>query len=63
MAESDVFECSICKFRFRGYGNNPWPVTQGEDDRCCDDCNAIHVVPARIANLRKATEETDSDKD
>lgn len=51
--QNDVFVCSICKQRFRGFGNNPWPVTQGEGDRCCDDCNSMKVIPARMASLRE----------
>lgn len=45
------FICSICGKTFVGYGNNPYPVTKGKDDRCCDACNAEFVVPARIAHL------------
>ena len=44
-----AFICSICGKKFEGYGNNPYPVTKGADDRCCDDCNATHVIPARIS--------------
>ena len=45
------FKCSICGTKKRGFGNNPWPVTTGEDDRCCDSCDANHVVPARFRRL------------
>lgn len=41
-----ILQCSICKIHFCGFGNNPWPVNNG---RCCDDCNALMVIPARIA--------------
>ena len=40
--------CSICKKEFVGWGNNPYPVTKGEHDRCCDDCNYQFVIPARL---------------
>lgn len=47
----EAFKCSICGGFFYGWGNNPWPVTIGEDDRCCDACNDISVVPARIERM------------
>lgn len=40
--------CSICGDPYRGFGNNAWPVNDG---RCCDVCNALRVVPLRIARL------------
>lgn len=45
--------CSICGKIFTGWGNNPWPVTTGENDTCCDECNDTKVIPARIKNLYK----------
>lgn len=47
------FVCSICGKTFYGWGNNPYPVTKGEDDKCCDDCNNEYVIPMRIAELYK----------
>lgn len=38
--------CCICGEEFDGYGNNAWPVCDGE---CCDDCNRDEVIPARLA--------------
>lgn len=46
-----TFICSICGRKCEGYGNNPYPVTKGENDRCCDDCNAEQVIPARLRDL------------
>jgi len=31
-----------------GYGHNPDPLGNGEDDRCCDYCNASKVITARL---------------
>tara|TARA_R110002020_G_scaffold276042_8_gene491288 strand:- start:2151 stop:2408 length:258 start_codon:yes stop_codon:yes gene_type:complete len=31
-------------------GHNPAPVKTGEDDRCCDTCNATVVIPARLVH-------------
>lgn len=42
------FTCSICGDKFIGWGNNPWPITLGEDDKCCDMCNSVFVIPARF---------------
>src|SRR5262245_57166518 len=35
--------CSICGGAIVGFGNDAWPVN---DDRCCDQCNAVRVIPA-----------------
>ncbi len=32
-------------------GNNPFPVR--EEGRCCDNCNSLFVIPARMANIFK----------
>lgn len=41
-----VFECCICKKKYKGYGNNPFPLDSA-DKECCDDCNLTKVIPAR----------------
>lgn len=38
--------CCICGKEFTGWGNSPYPIKQR--GRCCDECNANMVVPARI---------------
>lgn len=43
------FYCVLCDNFFWGYGNNPYPLAKGEDDECCDECNATKVIPARLA--------------
>ena len=45
------FKCSICGGFFAGYGNNPYPVTKDDSQRCCDACNREKVIPARIHAL------------
>lgn len=37
--------CSICGRHYNGWGNNAKPVNNG---RCCDDCNGMVVIPARL---------------
>jgi hypothetical protein len=44
------FICSICGAAGHGWDNNAWPINMG---RCCHDCNFRHVLPARIALMRK----------
>ena len=50
--------CCICGKKFTGWGNNPWPVVNDEDARCCDDCNDTRVLEARLASMfcRKETD-------
>lgn len=43
--------CCICGKRFTGWGNNPWPLVENEDARCCDACNNEKVFPARLAMM------------
>lgn len=44
--------CCICgKECENEFGNNPWPVNNDEDARCCNVCNDTVVVPERIARL------------
>ena len=42
------FQCCVCGKDFNGYGNNPWPVSDNPNDRCCDLCNILKVIPARL---------------
>ena len=50
--------CSICGNPYEGYGNNARPV---KDGRCCDDCNAMVVTPARMEAIKKATKKEDGE--
>ena len=47
----NCYVCCICGERCTGWGNNPYPVTDEEGARCCDECNNTHVIPARIAAM------------
>jgi hypothetical protein len=61
--------CCICACELEGYGNNPdgavWKTEDGEiveaefgaDDRCCDMCDQMYVIPGRIYRLQKARQE------
>lgn len=42
--ELDNNECSICRKKYDGWGNNAAPLT----GRCCDSCNSEIVMPLRI---------------
>ena len=41
--------CVICRLPYEGFGNNPEPVKQYAEGRCCDKCNLRKVIPARMA--------------
>ena len=56
------FRCCICGRTFKGYGNNPWPVDNREDARCCDECNAREVLPARILQIMEKRNGTEQSK-
>lgn len=42
--------CSICGFKYEGYGNNAEPINDG---KCCDTCNIMRVIPARIKVIQE----------
>lgn len=44
------FKCCICFKEFEGYGNNPEPVLS--KGKCCDKCNQMYVIPARISLMK-----------
>ena len=44
------FDCCICGIYDYGYGNNPDPIKKY--GRCCDECNADQVVPARLELIK-----------
>ena len=44
--EDNEKTCCICGKKFKGYGNNPWPVA--EEGTCCDECNLSKVIAARL---------------
>lgn len=46
--------CCICGKKFQEWPNDPWPVNMDDDAECCDDCNWKVVMPARIAQAKKA---------
>ena len=52
-------ECcfEFCVNRFK-YGNNPQPVCGG---KCCDDCNQMKVIPARLKSFMEEREEREEE--
>ena len=59
-----TMKCCICNIEIQknllnGWtsGNNAEPVKSG---RCCDDCNAIAVIPVRMQRLRMRNEVIDA---
>lgn len=55
-----TYKCCICGKEFKGWGNNPDPVTDEngnlfpDNARCCDECNGMYVIPARLAEISKS---------
>lgn len=47
------YVCCICGKKFTGWGNNPWPVVEDVNARCCDVCNNRVVLTARISGLKR----------
>lgn len=42
-----TMKCAICGNEAGKYGNNPEPLLH-HDERVCDDCNALHIIPIRL---------------
>ena len=51
---NQIYKCCICGKTFTGWGNNPWPVVEDEDAQCCDECNNLKVIPARLEQMFSA---------
>ena len=47
MSDKKTFKCAICGYESAGYGNNPYPLAS-DNKKCCDMCNMMYVIPARI---------------
>ena len=43
--------CCICGEKYMGWGNNPWPIVDSPNAMCCDLCNSLVVVPARLKRM------------
>ena len=48
--------CCLCGGSFANYGNNPWPLGKKPDDRCCNHCNGVKVIPARIRQITERSQ-------
>lgn len=45
--------CCLCGAEIEWWeSHNPHPVKQGEDDRCCSQCNIMQVLPARAQEAK-----------
>lgn len=44
--------CCFCDKDAGQYGNNPEPLANGRKFKCCDDCNANRVIPARLLGIK-----------
>jgi hypothetical protein len=47
-------KCSICGLNYTEYGNNAWPINEGQ---CCRRCDLTIVLPRRIIDLQEAKEQ------
>ena len=45
MSKNEEHTCCICGKRFKGYGNNPYPIKK--EGKCCDECNK-KVIEERL---------------
>ena len=57
MMKEDRFICCLCgKHVIGAWGNNPWPLNNSPVARCCDECNAHKVIPARLQLIQQNKE-------
>ena len=50
---SSQYKCCICGRMCSGFGNNPAPIVNTKNSRCCDDCNFGVVVPRRLNDWKE----------
>ena len=48
------YVCCICGKKFKGYGNNPYPLIKENGKLCCDDCNIRYVIPERLKLIKSS---------
>lgn len=56
MSDKDI-DCVLCDKTLKegarvptwAYGNNAWPLSDGQ---CCDNCNDTKVIPARLKQMK-----------
>ena len=58
-----MIKCCICGKKIVGYGNNPYPVVDDDEARCCDECNSKYVIVARLARLIESEKEEEDAED
>jgi hypothetical protein len=46
-------KCSLCDDYYTGMGHNAEPLSKG---RCCNSCNYLLVIPARLKQLKEMKE-------
>lgn len=48
----EFVECCFCGRIIPFWvSNNPYPANKDPDARCCDMCNELKVIPARLGRL------------
>jgi len=45
-------KCCFCGRECGEYGNNPYPLSENENDKCCDSCNS-NVIAMRLISPEK----------
>ena len=49
--EGETKTCCLCGTKFTEWGNNPEPIKSFEEGSCCNYCNDMYVIPARLRDL------------
>ena len=49
--EPEEYTCCLCGKTVKGWGNNPSPLNNDPNARCCDECNYTKVIPARMEEI------------
>ena len=44
----EKMKCCLCGSVIEDFGNNPYPMSMKENDRCCANCDNLYVIPSRI---------------
>lgn len=56
--DGKTLTCDICHKPISGYANLAWPYLQSNKEAiCCDRCNDLYVLPARIMMLYSNAEQ------
>jgi hypothetical protein len=61
--DDEAGKCCICENIYHGLGNDPWPIYNSPEERCCNECKQEYVMPERNKLLRERVQKESERED